>query len=102
MLFMTCNSDYITLYQNESGVRLATRPLFPREDGRRPSRVEPGYETSRNICDVRTSRLPDHIFHLCGRAKLNQNPGCQELQIKLKKVYGPKIAWKRSDSEHQI
>ena len=27
MLFMTCNSDYIMLYQNKSGVRLATRPL---------------------------------------------------------------------------
>ena len=27
---MTCNSDYIMLYQNKSGVRLATRPLFLR------------------------------------------------------------------------
>ena len=30
MLFMTCNSDYIMLYQNKSGVRLATCPLFLR------------------------------------------------------------------------
>ena len=30
MLFMTCNSDYMMLYQNKSGVRLATRPLFLR------------------------------------------------------------------------
>ena len=30
MLFLTCNSDYIMLYQNKSGVRLATCPLFLR------------------------------------------------------------------------
>ena len=30
ILFMTCNSNYIMLYQNKSGVRLATRPLFLR------------------------------------------------------------------------
>ena len=29
ILFMMCNSDYIMLYQNKSGVRLATRSLFP-------------------------------------------------------------------------
>ena len=30
MLFTMCNSNYIMLYQNKSGVRLATRPLFLR------------------------------------------------------------------------
>ena len=41
-----------------------------------------------NIRDVQISRLPERIFDAYRRAKLNQNPACRELQIRLKN--GPK------------